>query len=174
MTENIAEVTIRPAVLSDAPGIAAVHVKAWQHAYAGIVPADHLAALDVDVYTDRWDSTLTNARADNLIAIVAVTADGVVGFIVGGPTRDDDARMTDREVYSMYLEPSAWGHGVARELMRTFLDEVPATVGVTLWVLADNERARHFYRRHGFQLDSAERTVDIGGAPLVKVRYRRG
>jgi ribosomal protein S18 acetylase RimI-like enzyme len=45
---------------------------------------------------------------------------------------------------------------------------------VTLWVLADNERARHFYRRHGFQADGVERIDEVGGAELLEVRYRRG
>ena len=45
---------------------------------------------------------------------------------------------------------------------------------LVVWALADNERARHFYRRHGFQADGVERYDDIGGASLLEVRYRRG
>ena len=40
-------------------------------------------------------------------------------------------------------------------------------------MLAANERARHFYRRHGFQPDGVERYEDVGGDDLLEMRYRR-
>ena len=43
----------------------------------------------------------------------------------------------------------------------------------SLWVLADNERARRFYKRHGFEPDGVEKIEEIGGKPLTEVRYRR-
>ena len=46
MAEQLDDVTIRIAEVTDAPAIAEVHVLSWQEAYAGIVPADYLAALD--------------------------------------------------------------------------------------------------------------------------------
>jgi hypothetical protein len=39
---------IRDAELRDARGIAEVHVRSWQTAYAGIVPDEDLAQLSVD------------------------------------------------------------------------------------------------------------------------------
>ena len=38
MVEQLDEVTIRVATEGDAAGIARVHVRSWQEAYAGIVP----------------------------------------------------------------------------------------------------------------------------------------
>ena len=52
--------------------------------------------------------------------------------------------------------------------MRTVIAEVGDKTTVTLWVLADNERARHFYRRHGFQADGVDRYDDIGGESLAR------
>jgi len=50
-------------------------------------------------------------------------ADGVAAGTIR-PSRDEDARRGEIEVYSIYLEPSTWGHGVARELMRTVITEL--------------------------------------------------
>ena len=56
--------------------------------------------------------------------------------------------------------------------MRTALDGLHPAV-VTLWILEGNERAQHFYRRHGFQPDGTERIDEIGGQPLKQLRFRK-
>jgi len=174
MVEQLEDVTIRPAVEADAGGIALVHVRSWQEAYAGIVPDAYLAALDATARAGEWSLYLREGPSDDVLTWVAVAANRVVGFVTVGPSRDEDARRGDREIYSIYLDPGTWGHGVARDLMRTVIGEVGEKTAISLWVLADNERARHFYRRHGFQADGVERYDDVGGQSLLEVRYRRG
>ena len=61
MVEQLDDVTIRPAAEGDAAGIARVHVRSWQEAYAGIVPEAYLASLDVD-QRDRASGRPTCAR----------------------------------------------------------------------------------------------------------------
>ncbi|WP_028050247.1 GNAT family N-acetyltransferase [Cellulomonas sp. URHD0024] len=174
MVEQLDDVTIRPAAEGDAAGIARVHVRSWQEAYAGIVPEGYLAALDVEERSAEWASYLRPGGSDEILVWVALNGPSVVGFVTIGPSRDEDAGRGDREIYSIYLDPGIWGHGVARDLMRTVIASVGEKTPISLWVLADNERARHFYRRHGFQADGVERYDEIGGENLLEVRYRRG
>ncbi|WP_426592694.1 GNAT family N-acetyltransferase [Cellulomonas sp. McL0617] len=174
MVEQLDDVTIRAAAESDAAGIARVHVRSWQEAYAGIVPEAHLASLDVDQRASEWASYLRQGPSDQVLTWVAVSGSQVIGFVTVGPSRDEDAGRADREIYSIYLDPGTWGHGVARDLMRTVISSVGDKTTITLWVLTDNERARHFYRRHGFQADGVDRYDDVGGESLLEVRYRRG
>jgi ribosomal protein S18 acetylase RimI-like enzyme len=174
MVEQLDEVTIRVATEGDATGIARVHVRSWQEAYAGIVPDAYLSSLDAEGRTAQWRRYLREGPAEEINTWVALAADRVVGFVTVGPSRDEDARRGDQEIFSIYLDPGTWGHGVARDLMRTVIAAVGEKTTVTLWVLADNERARHFYRRHGFQADGVDRFDEIGGASLLEVRYRRG
>lgn len=174
MAEQIDEVTIRAAGPDDAAAIAAVHVRSWQEAYEGIVPEVYLAGLDPEQRAREWADHLRRGPQDQVTTWVAESGDQVIGFLSFGPSRDEDAQRGDREIYSIYLDPGTWGHGVARDLMRTMLGELGAHTRVSLWVLADNERARHFYRRHGFQPDGVERIDEVGGAELLEVRYRRG
>ncbi len=174
MVEQIDDVTIRPATTDDAGRIAAVHVRSWQEAYAGIVPDEYLRSLDPVARTQRWSSALAAGPADHVRTFVAYSGDQLLGFATYGPGRDEDSRRGEREIYSIYLEPGAWGHGVARDLMRTVLSDAGEQTPMSLWVLADNARARHFYRRHGFVADGIERLETIGGAALLEVRYRRG
>lgn len=170
----IEEVEVRTATPADALAIAQVHVSSWQSAYAGIVPADYLDTLDIDTWTESWQEWLTAGPADDVTTWVATAGPDLVGFTTVGPSRDADARRAEREIYSTYLAPDAWGSGVARELVRTVIDASGARTPLSLWVLADNERARRFYRRHGFTPDGAEKTRTLGGSDLVEVRYRRG
>ncbi len=173
MAEQLDEVTIRAASPADAHSIAEVHVRSWQEAYTGIVPSEFLDSLDVQRRTANWTRFLAAGPDDGVYTWVAESGPRLVGFVSVGPSRDEDAGRGDREIYSIYLDPGTWGHGVARELMRTVIAEVGDRTALSLWVLADNERARHFYRRHGFQADGVERYDEIGGASLLEVRYRR-
>jgi ribosomal protein S18 acetylase RimI-like enzyme len=173
MVEDVIEVTIRPATPDDAERIAAVHIASWREAYRGVVPEEYLAALDEPAEADRWRARLSALDRGHAVW-VAEDEDGIVGFSYLGPSRDEDADRTTMEIYSIYLDPHAWGRGVARELMRTTLGAVPAGAAVTLWALDTNERARHFYRRSGFTPDGGEKMEEFGGKHLKEIRYRRG
>ena len=170
MVEDDAELEIRPAAVTDAEDIAAVHLASLREAYKGVIAADHLASFDLVGRTESWRETLTGGRGRTWVAVLE---DQVRGFVTLGPSRDEDATPATLEIYAIYLEPAAWGFGIARELLRTVTAEVPPGTPVTLWVLAANERARHFYRRHGFAVDGVERIDEIGGVPYREVRYVR-
>jgi RimJ/RimL family protein N-acetyltransferase len=43
----------------------------------------------------------------------------------------------------------------------------------TLWVLADNRRARRFYELAGWRPDGASKRGEIGGRELTELRYRK-
>jgi RimJ/RimL family protein N-acetyltransferase len=165
------DLTIRPATAADASAIARIHVASWREAYAGIVPTQYLANLDVAARQAWWDDVLGQPASRTWVAELDQRT---VGFAHLGPAGDEDAEPEDLELYAIYLDPETWGRGVARDLMRAVLDAVPASSAVSLWVLADNERARRFYKRHGFEPDGVEKIEEIGGKPLTEVRYRRG
>lgn len=174
MVDELLEVRIRPATPDDAGEIARVHIASWREAYAGVVADEYLADLDASARADFWRGVLQD-RHDVRVWVAEDEEDRHLhGFAALGPARDEDAERRTLEIYSMYLEPSAWGQGVARELLRTVVAAVPDGDPVTLWVLAANERARRFYRRHGFSPDGVERLESLGGVQHDEVRLRRG
>ena len=172
--DDFDDVLIRGAAVSDAARIAAVHIRSWRQAYAGIVPSTHLAALDEADRTRRWEADLRSGPQDDVRTWIAESGHQLLGFATLGPSRDEDAERGDVEIYSIYLDPDQWGHGVARELMRTLVAAAGPGTRILLWVLAENERAQHFYRRNGFEADGVEKLAPVGGAELLEVRYRRG
>ncbi|GAB4083503.1 GNAT family N-acetyltransferase [Myceligenerans cantabricum] len=170
MAAQLDEVSIRPAKAKDADDIARVDIASWRSAYSEILPGSYLSALDASERTALWRDAVAS---ENTRILVAETRVGTVGFTSVGPSRDEDAEDDDLEIYAIYLHPAAWGSGVARDLMLQVLDRVPAGASITLWILQENERAQHFYRRHGFAHDGTERIDEIGGKPMTQLRYRR-
>jgi ribosomal protein S18 acetylase RimI-like enzyme len=171
MVQTDNDVVIRSATPDDAAAIARVHVASWKEAHAGVLPAEYLDTLGPESRLDEWTRILSEGRGNTVVA----EADGrTLGFASWGPSRDEDAEGGDLELYAIYLDPEAWGRGVARDLMRTVLADVSGGAPMSLWVPATSERARHFYRRHGFHPDGIERIDEVGGTPVTQVRYRRG
>ncbi|BDZ43099.1 putative N-acetyltransferase YuaI [Paraoerskovia sediminicola] len=168
MTNEYDDVSIRPAAVSDAHSIARVNIASWRHAYTGLVPDEYLSSLDVELRTSWFAAYLADDHPSE--TWVAIADDRMLGFVTVGPSRDEDAEPSDREIYAIYLDPEAWGRGVARDLMRTVVDDGST---ITLWTIADNERAQHFYRRHGFQPDGVEKSEEIGGRYMTQLRFRR-
>jgi GNAT superfamily N-acetyltransferase len=173
---------IRPQTLDDIPAVAALHVRAWQAGYAGMIPAEVLNALDPAVLADRRRQWHGHAEFQTLLAL-----DGpeIIGFTTFGPYRLQQNRTevdpTVGEVNAIYLEPARIGTGVGRTLMAAALAEL-ARRGfreVRLWVLEKNHRSRRFYEKAGFAKDGEQATFDVTlpssgeAVPLPEIRYTR-
>lgn len=159
---------IRAAGPDDAPGITAVHVRGWQQGYAGLLPSDFLAGIDPAEREDRWRTILARAATGEQLVRVAELDGQVLGFVTGGPCRDAEP-VAEHEVYALYVDPAAWGSGVASDLMAAHLQALPPAA-VSLWVLAGNARARAFYARHGFVDDDATREEEFGSTRVMEKR----
>ncbi len=172
---SVVRVAVRDARLEDVPGIVDVHIRSWQIAYQGQLPDDLLAAQEARRAdrTQIWDRAIRNADLDRRRILVADGGGKVLGFISSGPARDEPEHVG--EVYAIYLDPSAWGHGIGRELFREATDWL-AKEGyreATLWVLASNSRARRFYEAAGWNADGGTKIETYQGTSLEEARYRR-
>ncbi|MFZ6991597.1 GNAT family N-acetyltransferase [Curtobacterium sp. RRHDQ66] len=156
---------VRPASVADAERIARVHVQAWQEAYAHLLPASFLAALDVDARADRWRTIITDPQTDVLLVTIE---DVVVGWASAGPGRDPEAPR-DRELEGIYVLASTYGSGAGQALLDGAIGDAPAY----LWMADDNPRAEGFYRRNGFRRDGATKREHLGPHPLDAVRLVR-
>ena len=128
-----APAVIRRATVADAPGIAAVEVRTFHHAYADILEPESLAEMDPDRSTAAWTHTLTY---EERLVWVAEAEGRVVGF---ASLRDDELRM-------LYVDPVAQGAGLGTRL----LAEAEAAGARELHVLEANGHGRHFYEARGW------------------------
>ncbi len=165
---------IRRAGPADARAFAAIGVMGWQAAYRSIMPGPFLDSLSVETHERAWLDRLQTV-SDGAPAWIAACDGQPLGFLCGGPTRDDDAPPSSAEVYGLYVLPDAWRQGVGRALLETALahwrDRGLQTA--LLWVFEANDAARRFYEAQGWQADGARQEVDLGGFASPEVRYRR-
>ena len=173
-------VTVRPATIDDAAGIARVQVRTWQSAYAGLMPAETLDALDVDQATLRIRAWFDSKGFDRAVAIDPI--DGVVGFVSFGPYQiDRNHELLDPrygEIPAIYVAVEWQGQGIGRALMDAAVGALRerGMTEVRLWVLTGNASARAFYERYGLTADGERSTFRVsgpGGVPveLDEVRY---
>lgn len=174
--------TIRAQTADDILAVAALHVRAWQSGYAGMIPAEVLDALDPAVLAERRRQWFAHEEFQTLLAV-----DGpeIVGFATFGPYRLQQNRTevdpTVGEVNAIYLEPARIGAGVGRTLMAAALAELTRRGfrEVRLWVLEENHRSRRFYEKAGFMEDGERATYDVTlpssgeTVPLPELRYTR-
>lgn len=154
---------------TDARTIAEVHIGTWRDTYRGQMPDVHLDSLDVVAREEFW------RRQTGENNFVAVLDGSISGFVSVGVSRDTDAGATGHELYALNVRAHGWGSGAGLALLRTgeaTLRGVGAA-DATLWVLATNARARHFYEREGWTVDGAEQTATLSGTEVTEVRYRK-
>nr|WP_239062718.1 GNAT family N-acetyltransferase [Streptomyces sp. SID13031] len=94
----------------------------------------------------------------------AAVRDRVVGYSSPGPARDEDA-PTPLELYAIYVREKWWGSGLGYRL----LDMAIGREAASLWLLADNERAKAFYRRQGFTEDGSRVDEPYFGVPEIRM-----
>ena len=143
-----------------------MHVRVWQEAYAGLLPADYLAALDPTVGPALWRERIKRPSGP-IRWWLARDDEGIVGLATAGPGRDDDAPVA-LELYAINVLRRAHGTGLADELMAAAVGDRAAY----LWVLEGNGRARAFYRRHGFADEGGRKPEPATG--VVEIRMSRG
>src|SRR3954464_10823339 len=128
--------TIAPVEVADADEVGRVHVRVWQEAYAGLMPAAYLDGLDPSAFAESWQERLLAPRP-GVHHWLARDDAGVVGITSSGPARDADA-PTEVQLYAINVLAHGHGSGVASALLRTALGDRPAY----LWVVEGNGRAQ--------------------------------
>ena len=159
---------------ADADAMGSVHARAWRAAYSGgLMPDESLDSLSVQFRADMWRKQLVEPVADRSARLVVEDAAGVVvGFARTGPEEHDDA-AAGGELYAINVDPDSWGTGAGRVLHDAALDALrdAGFKRAVLWVLPENQRARHFYENLGWQTYNVERIATIRGFEVPEVRY---
>lgn len=166
--------SLRPATVADADGIAEVHVRSWQAAYRGLMPQQVLDQLSIPERAANWARILGESpRASQ--TVVALDGERIVGWTSYGAARDadaGDARPTG-ELWGIYAHPEVWSTGVGK-LMLSAVESALRDAGYEtayLWVLEGNARASGFYRRQGWLADGGRKVDRRPGLVLHELRH---
>jgi ribosomal protein S18 acetylase RimI-like enzyme len=167
--------SIRQAVLSDIPAIAALHIEGWKGAYGGIVDQAYLDSLTVEKRIADWTQWMAAGESEIFIA----EEDGhPAGFVVIGRTKTPPPGSSpirpshSGEIYALYLHPSVWRKGIGTALLKHAARELKDRkhTAICLWVLDANTRAKAFYEKMGGQ-KIGNKMIEIGPSKLKEVCY---
>ena len=163
---------IRRSEISDAEILGQVHSRAWQHTYAGLMPAELLAKVgSVERRTAIRRDMFANTSPDWGHFLVETEAGEIVGFGDCGPAHQVKD-FAEAEIYTLYLLQSAQKQGLGKQLMHHMLSHLAERNfrKAALNVLADNESALQFYQKLGGQ-EVNRKTVDFLGTLLPEAVY---
>ena len=161
---------IREARAADAAAIARVHVDSWRTTYAGILPADFLAALSYATREESWSRVLSAPGGRSFTCVAEDEEGRIVGFASGGPEREGDP-VYKGELYAIYVLAQCQRRGIGSRLtwavVRSLVER--DIESMLLWVLADNP-SRGFYETLGARR-IRERATEVGGIEVIEVAY---
>jgi GNAT superfamily N-acetyltransferase len=170
------DVSVRVAWADDAGAIAAVQVRAWQRAYAGVLPAGVLSALPVDEFAAQWQTSIARPREARQRVLVALERARVRGFAATAPATDGDADPAhDAELAEFVVDPEATGMGHGSRLLHAAVDTMRSDGfhRATLWLNAGDDVLRGFLGAQGWAADGAHRELDLDGDGSVLVKQVR-
>ena len=157
-------VTVRRALVADAPHMARVHVACWRQTYRGLMPDSVLDDPDLPHARRRfWTGALTDERYISNRVAVAEHDGAVIGIAMSGPVEDSDATWS-AQLYVMYVDAPHHGCGAGPALLDAVLEP---SASAALWVADPNPRAQAFYRKHGFVPDGHSKVE--GGVRAVRL-----
>jgi GNAT superfamily N-acetyltransferase len=164
----------REATYTDRLAIATLHAESWRHTYRGSYSDEF---LDGPVFEDRravWEKRLAEPKANQFVVVAQEEAEGdIVGFACAYG-RDDPRWGTLLD--NIHVQPTRHRQGTGTALVAQVVSWCRthhADVGLWLWVVGQNDRARRFYEGLGAFDSGAERRPPNagGGEPRAVHRY---
>jgi ribosomal protein S18 acetylase RimI-like enzyme len=154
------DLEVRPAAADDVPALRALGVRAWQAAYAGVLPPAEVANGIAEFFNEY--SLGAAVRSGRML--VAVRDGELVGLL------ESDRPAPGRAViWKLYVAPAAQRAGVGRALV----EACPAGPDAREIGVEHDERnaaAGAFFERLGFAVDTVE---DADGVRTVRRARRR-
>lgn len=165
-------IVVRPVKVSDAEGIAEVHVLSWKETYKGLIPDEVLDALTITDRTKRWKEILTTTE-EKWKGFVAEKNNKVIGWTTFGRAREENVDKDTGELWAIYVHPNHLKKGAGSLLMEKVLSELK-NMGYNkayLWVLTTNQNAIDWYEKKGWQKTSEIKLDNRGNHILHETKF---
>jgi GNAT superfamily N-acetyltransferase len=168
-----ADASVRPARPADVPALADVQVRAWQQAYADLLPRAVLDALTAEQLDPHWRRAVSEPPSARHAVFVACAGPAVVGFAATAPCGDPDASPTDGELVALEVDPAHRGSGHGSRLLAASADTLREMGFETIrsWCPDGDPARAEFLSDAGLRSDGAWR--ELRGPDGSQVSQRR-
>lgn len=161
-------ISIRRARLTDASGIAAVHVATWRSAYANVLPDDYLASLSIRRLAQQYEHGIRLGMGLHVASCYGEPgAPPVLGFSSSSRCRENS--LGEGEVETLYVLDDYRERGLGGRLLRASAKHL-ALLGCRsayAWVLSENP-SRFFYQHLGGKQIAAG-TTRVAGEDIPQI-----
>jgi GNAT superfamily N-acetyltransferase len=170
-----ADVSVRPAVGSDAPALADLQLACWDDEYGGVVPAEALAAMAQarGGIVERWRESATAAPGPRYHVLVAMAGPEIVGLAAVGPAEDaaDLNPAVVGELLVLLVAPGRRRAGHGSRLLAAAVDHLRGDgfVRAVVWLHEADSAGGTLAGSTGWARDGATRTLDLNGDGEVLV-----
>lgn len=163
---------IREANVTDAEGIARVHVDCWRTTYKDIVPKEFLNKLSYENRTQLWIQNISN---ETNYVFVAERDGKIVGFTDGGKEKSGEYPGYMADITTLYILEEFQGLGMGRQLLQQVFLKLKENnmTSALVWVLEDNP-SKYFYEAMGAKVIENQKDITIGGKQLNLIGYGWG
>lgn len=134
----------------DAAALAALARRAFTETFGHLYTSENLSAFLATHNEENWREELADGRF--AVRVGETEGEAVAYAKLGPPSLPFEVQGPTIELRQFYLLERWHGTGAAAELMEWALAEARSRDAAELYlsVFVDNERARRFYERHGF------------------------
>ncbi len=157
-------IVVQRATKTDILAISGILSQSWRAAFGDFISLDELDRIASE---ERFCLILENVLSGDKGQLrVALLNDIPVGqvFWISDPER------VETEIISLFTLPQVWGKGVGKRLLLQVEAESQNEVMV-LWTFQKNVRARRFYEKMGYTLNTNIRKSEFAG--LLEVQYTK-
>ena len=162
-----ADVSVRPAVLEDAPVIAAIQLAAWRATHSERL-GEALSRLDEAALVPGWTQAVAQPPGPDHRVLVACAGDRVVGFAAVRPVGEGTGEVLALEVHPVERRS---GHGSRLLAACVDLLRQDGARQLVTWVLDGDEARVRFLSGAGLGPDGRVRELDAGGEPVRERRW---
>jgi ribosomal protein S18 acetylase RimI-like enzyme len=159
---------IRKAQLSDAQGIAKVHVDCWRTTYKNIIPNEFLDNLSYEQRTDLWIKNISNEQ--NYVFVAENDEGHIIGFADGGKRETNNIDQSG-DLTSIYILQEYQGIGIGKKLAQQLFSKLGELGYKTIFVeVLEDNKSRFFYESLGAEWHRTEK-IKIAGVELNLLVY---
>ena len=170
---------VRVATAVDGAAISAIKWRAFGANYrGGVLADDFLDRRDIVPPTSFWVGRAMVPPSRRHRLLVWGRPGTAFGYLDAGPVHPDDADADHPdagEVYELYVDPAAQGHGGGGRLLEA-AEAWFRSVGyerAELSTLVTNPEAQAFYRARGWEATGRITPVDLGVVAFEELRFAR-
>jgi ribosomal protein S18 acetylase RimI-like enzyme len=163
-------VDFRIAEHSDAHSIAELHAESWRRTYRGMMSDEFLDRSAASNRLAVWRERLSEDKLDRRVCL-ALDGAHLSGFVCAFANEDS---VWGSYIDNLHVAAEYHRLGVGTELMlraAEWLGRMYPQLGVYLWVMEANNRARRFYERLGAKNCGTSDKRDPGGGSAPNCRY---